>query len=542
MADSGNTGELIALALKRAGTRHLFTLNGGHIWPILTGATEHGIHIVDVRHEQSAAFAAEGWAKVTRECGVAAVTAGPGVTNAVTALAQAQSGDSPVLVIGGRAPVARWGMGSLQEMDHVAVVKTLTKQSVTLGSPEDAFACVLQLMRTALSRRTGPVFMDIPIDVFFGAADLPEATEHLTADPGPPVDPDAVRRVAALIRDAQRPAVIAGGAVWWAHAEDELRRFVEAAHLPTCVNGMARGMLPPGHPLFFPRARGQALGQADLILVVGVPLDFRLNFGQPPVFADDAKIVYVDVDDHRKHRPAEVSILGDVKAALAGLAAAAGGTPERKGWLEQLRKAEGEARTRDKTMIESASSPVHPARLIAEVNRFADPDAIIVGDGGDFVSFAGRLIERKTPGLWIDPGPFGALGSGPAYAMAAKLAHPDRQVILLSGDGAFGFSAMEFDTLVRHKVPVVCVIGNNGIWALEKHPMQNMLGLSIAADLAPRTRYDLVVEALGGFGQLVDRPEQIRPALERAFKAGVPACINVICDPEAEYPRSSVLM
>jgi len=542
LADSGNTGELIALALKRAGTSHLFTLNGGHIWPILTGATEHGIRIVDVRHEQSAAFAAEGWAKVTRECGVAAVTAGPGVTNAVTALAQAQSGDGPMLVLGGRAPVARWGMGSLQEMDHVAVVKTLTKQAVTLESPEDAFACVLQLMRTALSRRTGPVFMDIPIDVFFGAADLPEATEHLTSDPGPPPDPDAVRRVAGLVRDAQRPAVIAGGAVWWAHAEDELRRFVEAAHLPTSVNGMARGMLPPGHPLFFSRARGQALGQADLILVVGVPLDFRLNFGQPPVFADDAKIIYVDVDGHRKHRPAEVSILGDVKAALAALAAAADGTPERHAWLEQLRKAEAEARARDKTMTESDSSPVHPARLIAEVNRFADPDAIIVGDGGDFVSFAGRLIERERPGLWIDPGPFGALGSGPAYAMAAKLAKPDRQVILLSGDGAFGFSAMEFDTLVRHKVPVVCVIGNNGIWALEKHPMQSMLGLSIAADLAPRTRYDQVVEALGGFGQLVDRPEEIRPALERAFKAGVPACINVICDPEAEYPRSSVLM
>ena len=542
MADSGNTGELIALALKRAGTSHLFTLNGGHIWPILTGATEHGIRIVDVRHEQSAAFAAEGWAKVTRECGVAAVTAGPGVTNAVTALAQAQSGDGPMLVLGGRAPVARWGMGSLQEMDHVAVVKTLTKQAVTLESPEDAFACVLQLMRTALSRRTGPVFMDIPIDVFFGAADLPEATEHLTSDPGPPPDPDAVRRVAGLVRDAQRPAVIAGSAVWWAHAEDELRRFVEAAHLPTSVNGMARGMLPPGHTLFFTRARGQALGQADLILVVGVPLDFRLNFGQPPVFADDAKIVYVDVDGHRKHRPAEVSILGDVKAALAALAAAADGTPERHAWLEQLRKAEAEARARDKTMTESDSSPVHPARLIAEVNRFADPDAIIVGDGGDFVSFAGRLIERERPGLWIDPGPFGALGSGPAYAMAAKLAKPDRQVILLSGDGAFGFSAMEFDTLVRHKVPVVCVIGNNGIWALEKHPMQSMLGLSIAADLAPRTRYDQVVEALGGFGQLVDRPEEIRPALERAFKAGVPACINVICDPEAEYPRSSVLM
>jgi thiamine pyrophosphate-dependent acetolactate synthase large subunit-like protein len=542
VADSGNTGELIALALKRAGVSHLFTLNGGHIWPILTGAAEHGIRIIDVRHEQSAAFAAEGWAKVTRECGVAAVTAGPGVTNSVTALAQAQSGDSPMMVIGGRAPNARWGMGSLQEMDHVEVVRSLTKKALTLDSAEDAYASTAECMRAALSRRTGPVFMDVPIDVFFGAADLPEATEHLTPDLGPPPDPDLVRQAVRLIRGAQRPAIVAGGDVWWTHAEDELRALVEAAHLPTTVNGMARGVLPAGHPQFFARARGPALGEADLIVVVGAQLDFRLNFGQPPVFAEDARIVYVDVDGHRKHRAAEVAIYGDLKAALAALAEAAVGIPERPEWLARLREAEAGSRRRDEEMTRSDSSPVHPARLIAEVDRFSDPDAIVVGDGGDFVSFAGRLIERPKPGLWIDPGPFGALGSGPGYAMAAKLARPDRQVILLSGDGAFGFSAMEFDTMARHRIPVVCVVGNNGIWALEKHPMLKMLGVSVAADLGPGTRYDRVVESLGGHGELVERPEEIRPALERAFKSGLPACINVICDPDAEYPRSSVLM
>jgi acetolactate synthase-1/2/3 large subunit len=321
-----------------------------------------------------------------------------------------------------------------------------------------------------------------------------------------------------------------------------LKRFVEAAHLPLNVNGMARGMLPPGHPLFFPRARGAALGEADLILVIGALLDFRLNFGQPPVFAEGAKLVYVDVDDHRKHRPAEAALYGDLRAALAALATAAEGTPERPAWLAHLREAEAASRARDIHMVQSESSPIHPARLIAEVDRFAEPDAIYVGDGGDFVSFAGRLIERPKPGQWFDPGPFGCLGSGPAYAMAAKLAHPDRQVILLSGDGALGFSAMEFDTMVRHRIPVVCVVGNNGIWALEKHPMEHMLGMSVAADLAPRTRYDKVVESLGGHGEMVDRPDEIRPALERAFASGLPACINVICDPKAEYPRSSVLM
>jgi acetolactate synthase-1/2/3 large subunit len=540
--DSANTGELVALALERAGVSHLFTLNGGHIWPILTGATEHGIRIIDVRHEQSAAFAAEGWAKVTRQVGVAAVTAGPGVTNSATALAQAQSGDSPIFVIGGRAPEARWGMGSLQEMDHVEVVRSLTRKAVTLGSPEEAYGLAAECMRTSLSRRTGPTFMDVPLDVFFGAADVPEATEHLTPDLGPPPDLDLVERAARLIREAKRPAVIAGGGVWWTHAEAELKALVEAAHLPLSVNGMARGMLPPGHPLFFPRARGPALGEADLILVVGALLDFRLNYGKPPVFAEDARLVYLDVDAYRKPRPAEVAIYGDLKAALAALVVAVHGTPERASWLERLREAEATSRRRDEAMTSSETSPVHPARLIAEVDHFCDSEAIVVGDGGDFVSFAGRLIERPEPGLWIDPGPFGSLGSGPGYAMAAKLAHPDRQVVLLSGDGAFGFSAMEFDTMVRHKIPVVCVVGNNGIWALEKHPMLSMLGVSIAADLGNRTRYDRVVEALGGYGEMVDSPDQIKPALERAFASGLPACVNVICDPGAEYPRSSVLM
>jgi acetolactate synthase-1/2/3 large subunit len=543
MADSANTGELVALALKRGGVSHLFTLNGGHIWPILTGATEQDIRIIDVRHEQSAAFAAEGWAKVTRECGVATVTAGPGVTNSASALGQALAGDSPLFVIGGRAPEARWGMGSLQEMDHVEVVRSLTKKAVTLTSAEEAYSLSAECMRTALSRRTGPTFMDIPLDTFmFGAADVPAATEHLTADLGPPPDPDLVQKAARLIREAERPAVIAGGSVWWAHAEAELENLVQSAHLPLSVNGMARGMLPRGHPLFFPRARGPALGEADLILVIGVPLDFRLNWGQPPVFPDDVKLVFVDVDSHRKHRAPDVALYGDLKAALAALGEAVRGTPARDSWLEKLRAADTSSRKRDEAMTESDSSPVHPARLIAEVDRYCDQDAILVGDGGDFISFAGRLIERPKPGLWIDPGPFGCLGSGPGYAMAAKLARPDRQVVLLSGDGAFGFSAMEFDTMVRHRIPVVCVIGNNGIWALEKHPMLSMLGVSIAADLGPRTRYDKVVEALGGHGELVDRPDQIRPALERAFASGLPACINVICDPGAEYPRSSVLM
>ena len=542
MPESGNSGELIVLALKEAGTSHLFTLNGAHIWPMLTGAVEHGIRIVDTRHEQTATFAAEGWSKVTRQCGVATVTAGPGVTNAISAVAAAHSNDSPLLLVGGRAPEARWGMGSLQEMDHPPLLHTITKQATTLKSAGEAYGATIAALSTALTPRTGPVFFDVPFDTFLSADDLP--FERQRPEPGTGAGPDLeqVKRVAALLRESRRPALIAGTGVWWAHGEEQLRAFAEAADLPVYTNGLARGMLAPDHRLFRSRSRSAGLGQADLVFVVGVPLDFRLNWGQAPVLDDDAKIVYVDVDDFRKHRPPAAALYGDVAQALAALAEACRDTPRHDQWLSELAVKEAAARDRDRPMFESASDPIHPARLIAEVGAFLDPDAIVVGDGGDFVSFAGRYLERPGPGQFIDPGPFGCLGSGPGYALAAKLANPDKQVVLLSGDGAFGFSGMEFDSLIRHRVPILCVIGNNGIWATEKHPMQNMLGTAIAADLRPGTRYDKVVEALGGHGELVERPEQIRPALERAAKAGVAACMNVVCDPTAEYPRSSLLM
>jgi len=542
MPDSVRTGDLVSMALEEARAEPVFTLNGGHIWGIYLGAQRRGLRMIDTRHEQTAGFAAEGWAKVTRRCGVAAITAGPGVTNAMSAIAAARQNDSPVLFLGGRAPVSRWGMGSLQELDHLPLVASLTKSAATIETPEAAHEATARAIATACSRRTGPVFLDVPIDVFFASAAAPEAGPARAVDRGPEPDPDEVRRIAALLREAERPALVAGSTVWWSCAEAELVRLAEAAGTPVVLNGMARGMLPPGHPLFASRARSAALGEADLVLVIGVPLDFRLNFGQAPVLADGARIVYIDVDDFRKHRPAAAALYGDVRAALAALAEAARDLPARGAWPARVAEANSRAVAADAALAATGGSPVHPARLVAEVERFCDEDAIIVGDGGDFVSFAGRLLHRRRPGLWIDGGPYGCLGSGPGYALAAKLAHPDRQVVLLSGDGAFGFSAMEFDTMVRHRVPVVCVIGNNGIWALEKHPMQRLLGTSLLADLAPGTRYDRVVEALGGHGELVERPEDVAPALDRAFRSGLPACVNVLCDPDAEYPRSSVLM
>lgn len=542
MPTSATTGELIALALGAAGTGPIFTLNGGHIWGLYLGAQTHGLPMVDVRHEQSAGFAAEGWAKVTRTCGVAAVTAGPGVTNAISSIATARQSDSPVLVLAGRAPKARWGMGSLQEMDHLPVVGTLVKSARTLERPEDAFRATAEGLRLARSHRTGPTYLDVPLDVFFGSADLPEGTSPVQPERGPAPDPDEVGRIVGLLREARQPAIVAGGTVWWAGAEEELARLAEAADAPVVLNGMARGMLPPDHRLFASRARSAALGEADLVLVVGTPLDFRLNWGKPPLFREEASVVYVDVDDWRKHRPAAAALYGDVKAALGQLAEAARDLPGRADWVEHVRQAGAAAAARDRAMAAATGSPVHPARLVVEVERYCDPDAILVGDGGDFVSFAGRLVHRRRPGLWMDPGPFGCLGAGPGYAIAAKLAHPERQVVLLAGDGAFGFSAMEFDTMARHRIPVVCVVCNDGIWALEKHTMENLLGSAIAADLGAGTRYDRLVEALGGYGELVEAPDEVAPALQRAFRSGLPACLNVLCDPTAQYPRSSVLM
>ena len=542
MPDAFPTGDLVARALQDAGAGPIFTLNGGHIWGLYLGAARVGLRMFDVRHEQTAGFAAEGWARVTRQCGVAAATAGPGVTNIISAIAAAGQNDSPVLFLGGRAPLSRWGMGSLQEIDHLRVVAGITKSANTIESADQAYQMTTDAVRTSLSGRTGPTFLDVPIDVFFAAADSrPEAAATL-AQPGAGPDPDEVRRVAALLGEAERPAIVAGGGVWWARAEHELLRLAELAQVPVVLNGMARGMLPPEHPLFASRARGVALGEADLILVVGVPLDFRLNFGRHPVFADDARIVYVDVDGYRKHRPAAAALYGDVRAALEALAIAVREQQARDSWLERVALATNSAMAQDAMLAASESAPVHPARLVSEVERACDPDAIMVGDGGDFVSFAGRLIHRRAPGLWLDSGPYGCLGSGPGYAMAAKLAHPDRQVVLLSGDGAFGFSAFEFEALARQRIPIVCVIGNNGIWALEKHPMERITGSALLTDLSPGVRYDRVVEALGGYGELVDRAEDIRPAMERAFRSGVPACVNVLCDPEVEYPRSSTLI
>ncbi len=535
-------GRLAAKALRARGVSHLFTLSGGHLFSLYDGCREEGIEIVDVRHEQAAAFAAEGWAKATRTAGVCALTAGPGVTNGMSAMAGARANGSPIVVLGGRAPEMRWGSGSLQEIDHLPFVAPLAKAAETVKDAALIGEATARAIDVAAAAPSGPTFLDYPLDVVFMEADAEIPDRPAAA--APEVAPD-VALAAELLVGAERPAIMAGTGLYWGRAEGELRELAERLGIPVFLNGMGRGCLPADHELAFSRTRGAALKGADVAVVIGVPMDFRLGFGA--AVGEEAKLIRVDVEPNRleRNRAAEVDLVGDVAATLGALgaaAAAAGGSPERsRAWVEDLREQERAKRDEEAADRADPRGPLHPMRLYEELAHVLDRDAIVIGDGGDFVSYAGRVIDTYEPGTWMDPGPFGCLGAGPGQAIGAACARPGRQVCLLLGDGAFGFSGLEFDTMVRHGLPIVGVMGNNGIWALEKHPMEYLYGYSVAAELQPETPYERVVEALGGHGELVRTPEELRPALERAFASGKPALVNVLTDPDVVYPRRAVL-
>ncbi len=541
------------------GASVMWTLSGAHVFPVYDAAVggretvdlaggdtmraqrEGPMRLVDVRHESTAAFAAEATGKLTRTPGLAVVTAGPGVTNTVSAITSAWFNGSPLVVVGGRSPAGRWGQGALQELDHPPLVAGVTKQAFTVTEPDDVRAGLDRAFTEAGTPHRGPVFVDIPMDVLFshgtaGAA----ATEIPVSEP----DPEDVDRIAGLLSHAHRPVVVLGGDVWADGAERTARSVVEELGLPVIANGMGRGALPRGHELLVTRARGRAFAGADVVVVVGAPLDFRLGYGTfggkdgaPP-----AQVVHIADSSAQlaRHVDLAAAAAGDLSGILAGVANCYGGpsTVDHSDWAAELRAAHRAAVASDAEDLASSADPIHPARIYGELQpRLAD-DAVVIGDGGDFVSFAGRYIEPAAPGNWLDPGPYGCLGTGLGYAMAARVARPSSQVVLLMGDGAAGFSLMDVDTLVRHGLPVVMVVGNNRSWALEKHPMNFLYGYDVIADLNP-TRYDEVVTALGGAGETVTDPSDIGGALDRAFAAGVPYLVNVMTDPTIAYPRST---
>lgn len=543
---SGHAGELAVAVARAHGVDTVFTLSGAHVFPVYDGAVKADppLRLLDVRHEQTAAFAAEAAGKLTRVPGLAVLTAGPGVTNGVSAVAQAHFSGSPMVVIGGRAPNNRWGTGSLQELDQPPILAPVAKAAKTLSTADAVLPGLDDAFTTASSAHRGPVFVDIPMDEFFNSASGAAPTGPRVPDRSP--DEEAIGEIAELLSRATRPVLVLGTDVWADGAEVAALRLAEELQIPTLTNGMGRGLLAGGHPLLVTKARGAAFGGADMVLVVGTPLDFRLGYG---VFggkdgAPTASVVHIADSPGQVSTHADLvgSASGDLTLVLDALLEAMGQTlrrPDWKPWLASLQETAAAAAARDAALLTAEADPIHPARVYGELlPRLAD-DAVVIGDGGDFVSFAGKFVEPGRPGCWLDPGPYGCLGAGLGAAIAARIYRPSAQVVLLLGDGAAGFSLMDVDTLVRHNLPVVMVMGNNSAWGLEKGPMQMLYGYDVVADLGERTRYDEVVRALGGAGEAVTDPRNIGPALDRAFASGAPYLVNVMTDVTAAYPRNT---
>lgn len=542
----------------RAGTPALFTLSGAHIFPLFdaavggaasvsaasdTRAAERTgrLPLIDVRHEQTAVFAAEAVGKLARVPGFAAVTAGPGVTNTVSAVTGAWMNGSPLVLIGGRAPDYRWGSGALQELDHVPLLGPVTKEAWTIHDAAAIGPDIQRAFSIAASAHRGPVFVDVPMDVLF----TPALDANVAAgSPDAAVEPTGpVEEAGRVLARAQRPVAVIGSDVWSGYAVEETRAMLASLAIPTISNGMGRGVLAPEDALLVTRARSQAFAQADVVVVIGAPLDFRLGYGS---FGSDQPATVIHLVDAPSqvahHLPEALTVVADLRRSTGSLLQSAQDSkvdPRTwEAWARTLNELSLQARQRDEELLRSDAAPIHPARVYGELRDRISPTDVVIGDGGDFVSFAGRFIEPQTPGCWLDPGPFGCLGTGPGYALGAYTSRPESHSWLLMGDGAAGFSLADMESLVRHEVPVTIVVGNNSGWGLERHPMRFLYGYDVLADLPP-VRYDDVVRTFGGAGETVTDPAMIGEALDRARQYRGPYLVNILTDPEIAYPRST---
>jgi acetolactate synthase-1/2/3 large subunit len=524
-------GRIVARAIKNEGIDHVFTLCGGHIQNIYDGCLDEGIRVVDVRHEQTAGHAADGWARVTGKPGVALVTAGPGVTDVVTAVANAQRAGVPMIVIGGAGPLTYKHMGSLQDMDHVELMRPITKWAASVTEARRLEEYVTIAFRIATTGVPGPVFLEMALDTLmtFATDDQIVRPTKYRSEHQPAPSPQALAEAVELLDGAARPIAIVGSQLRWSVDRGALARFLARYECPTFLNGMARGALPPDHPCFFSRSRRKALAKADVVLVFGTPFDFRVDYGRTGTWAADVKIVQVDLDPRElgRNRPVDVGIPADTGLTLAALEAAvarrAGGD-----WLAEIRAEEAKSLDKMRAELESDASPPNPLRVCAEVARYVEDDTIVVGDGGDFVATAAYTLPVRWPGVWMDPGPLGTLGVGPGYAMAAKLARPNSRVIVMYGDGSFGLHGLEFEAMARQGIKVVGVIGNDAAWTQILRGQRDMFGdARTPATKLAYTRYDLVAEAVGARGFYAETPEQVREALAKAFDCPEPAVVNV---------------
>ena len=543
-------GHLVAKALKNEGVDVIFTLCGGHIIDIYDGCLDEGIKIIDVRHEQVAAHAADGYARMTGKPGCAVVTAGPGTTDAMTGVANAFRAESPFLLIGGQGSLSQHKMGSLQDLPHVDMMQPITKFAATVPATARIADMVSMAFRECYNGAPGPSFLEIPRDVLdaevdIDAARIPEAG-HYRASTKLAADPDDVERLADILVNSERPCVLFGTQVWTSRAHEEAREFVRTLNIPAYLNGSGRGTLPPGDPHHFHRTRRMAFDKADVIVIVGTPFDFRMGYGKR--LRADATVVQIDMDYRTvgKNRDISLGLVGDIGRVLGAVTQATTGRVDngakgRQAWLDELR-AEEVVRT-EKLMPEftSDATPINPYRVAWEINRFLTEDTIYIGDGGDVVTISAQAVLPHTPGHWMDPGPLGTLGVGVPFAMAAKFAHPDKEVLCYFGDGAFSLTGWDFETCVRFGLPFLGVIGNNSAmnqircgqiikYGENRGDVGNILG---------DVPYGKFAEMLGGHGEDVREPDQIRPALDRAREAvagGQPALVNIWVDRDIWAP------
>ena len=527
-------GKLIARALKQAGVECIFTLSGGHIMAIYDGALDEGIRIVDVRHEQAAVHAADAWSRLRPgSIGCAVLTAGPGVTDGVTGVANAWRANSPILVIGGQGFLSTLRRGSLQEMDHVAVMRPITKWADTCYDTRRLPEYVEMALRHAVSGTPGPAFLEIPMDVLMGQAELDQVWFPKMRPVPPRLAPERSDVLAAVetLRHARRPVLMAGTGVKWSGGGEALRRFIQETRLPTFTNGMGRGLVRFDDPQFFNRVRKEALKSCDAFMIAGVALDFRLRFGRaaPP----DAKLVQLDVESQLigQNRSAEAAVVGNIGLTFQMLLQVMKEESiqlDFGAWRDELREREMAIEATLESQLGSDESPVDPLRMCREIRDFIDEDTILIGDGGDIVAQASKVIPVMRENCWMDPGPLGTLGVGMPFALAAKIACPEKKVLIIYGDGAFGLNGFEYDTAVRFDLPIVGILGNDAAWGQMLRPQTKLYGEDrVVATQLNYTRYDKIVEAMGGHGEYCERPEEIRPALERAFASGKPALINV---------------
>jgi len=535
-------GKLAARALKQAGVECIFTLSGGHVMAIYDGCLDEGIQVIDVRHEQAAVHAADAWSRLNPgKIGCAVLTAGPGVTDGVTGVANAWRANSPILVIGGQGPFNNMRRGSLQEMDHVSLMKPITKWADACYDTRRIPDYIEMGIRHAVSGNPGPAFLEIPMDILSGEVEVDHVRFPDIRTTPPVLSPDTASLEAALeiLQQAERPVMMAGTSVKWSNASSSIQAFVEKTHIPTFVNGMGRGTIKPGTPELLNRVRKEAMQQCDVFVCAGVLLDFRLAFGRS--IPADAKIIQFDIENELigTNRSADAFVVGNLNSSFRGMSEAidaAGANLDFSEWRDQLSARETELEADFSVQLNSDEVPIDPLRLCREVRDFvADKDVILIGDGGDIVAQASKVLPVPEENCWMDPGPLGTLGVGMPFALAAQLAKPDKRVLIIYGDGSFGLNGFEYDTAVRFDLPIVGIVGVDGAWGQMIRPQAAIYGANrVVATKLNFTRYDKIVEAMGGHGEYCEKPEEIGPALERAFASGKPALVNVVIRQDVE--------